>query len=211
MRLYRVPVRESLRLGGVRPTVLVSALVLAPGATLVAAIAAALQGTIIEVPEAYEELMRQIVSMGGESGIAVALFVFAVVPGLCEELLFRGFVLRGLQTRFSPPAAILLSAVLFGVFHFDLYRLLPTTLLGVVLGWVAWRTDRLWPSVVIHVANNAVAVLAVNLPALQQVAWLQGTASPPVAVILGAAACGLLGFWALRHLGPEPDPVSGGV
>ncbi|RME37982.1 MAG: ComEC family competence protein, partial [Thermoflexia bacterium] len=45
--------------------------------------------------------------------------------------------------------------------------------LGEVLGWVAWRTDSLWPAVVVHVGNNALGVLSVNLPALERVEWLR--------------------------------------
>lgn len=213
MRLLEVPIVSTLRLGVPKPQTLLFALLLTPAATLLAAIAAHLQGAGIEVPDSYRELMRRLIAADTGSDLLIAVLVFAAIPGICEELLFRGFVLRGLAQRMSPRAAVVFSAILFGAFHFDLYRLLPTTLLGIILGWVAWRTGRLWPAMVLHVANNAIAVLAMNLPALRDVAWLQEGGAIPAPVLLGGfalGAVGALGIWVSgrgREASGAPSPA----
>lgn len=142
----------------------------------------------------------------------MAVLVFAVVPGICEEILFRGFVLRGLLRRLTPGRAILWTAVLFGAFHFDLYRLFPTMALGAVLGWTAWITGSLWPAILLHAANNTLAVLATNSAVLERLPWLgEGARIPPVvlavAAVLGIAAA--YGLFRLRAPGPPPEAPSG--
>jgi ABC-2 type transport system permease protein/sodium transport system permease protein len=80
----------------------------------------------------------------------------AVVPAIFEELCFRGFIFGALRTRLSARLTIVVSALLFGVFHEILYsgRLLPSTFLGLVLGWVRWRTRSVLPGILLHALNN---------------------------------------------------------
>lgn len=105
--------------------------------------------------------------------LGVKLIALAIVPALCEELFFRGFLLRAFRSAMSPAVAIVVSAMLFGLFHvlvrdaLMLERFPPTALLGLVLGWLAIRTGSLWPGVVLHVVHNTTILL---LP--QWNAWL---------------------------------------
>jgi sodium transport system permease protein len=79
--------------------------------------------------------------------------VLAVTPALCEETFFRGLMLSGLR-RWGAPTAIIITALLFGLLHGSIYRLLPTFLLGLVLGYAVWRSGSLYCSIVIHALNN---------------------------------------------------------
>ena len=91
--------------------------------------------------------------------LAMVLFVFAVTPAVCEEGLFRGFVLSALH-RYSAAWAIAISAIMFGMMHvltsnvLALERLLPSTFMGVLLAWVALRTGSIWPGVCLHALHN---------------------------------------------------------
>jgi membrane protease YdiL (CAAX protease family) len=145
--------------------------------------------------------MRRLVTTESGGGLALAILVFALLPALCEEILFRGFVLRGLLHRVSPAKAVIWSALIFGAFHFDLYRLLPTAVLGLVLGWVAVTTGSLWPSIVLHAANNAIAVLATNAEVVGWVPWLAEDAVPPVWILAGAFAVGVVALFTIARLG----------
>jgi len=80
----------------------------------------------------------------------------AVVPAVCEELCFRGFVFGALRTRLDGMWTVIFSAVLFGVFHEVLFsgRLLPSTFLGLVLGFVRLRSGSVLPGVVLHMLHN---------------------------------------------------------
>jgi membrane protease YdiL (CAAX protease family) len=88
----------------------------------------------------------------------VALFLMALTPAICEEALFRGPILRGLATRFSPAVAAIITGALFGLYHVDVWRLLPTALLGVVLSGIALASDSIVPSMLAHFTNNACIV-----------------------------------------------------
>jgi ABC-2 type transport system permease protein/sodium transport system permease protein len=83
----------------------------------------------------------------------------AIVPAVAEELFFRGLVLSGLQ-RLGSFRAVVISALLFGIFHVAtgsmlmVERLLPSTFLGLLLGWIAVRTGSLWPGVIVHALHN---------------------------------------------------------
>jgi sodium transport system permease protein len=94
--------------------------------------------------------------------VATALLLFALIPAVCEEVAFRGFILTGLEYGHKPRSAILLSALLFGFLHvlLSLYQqLFNATLLGVVLGLLAVRSRSLLPGIVFHLINNGLAVL----------------------------------------------------
>src|SRR5262249_23566303 len=81
--------------------------------------------------------------IGPSSGLASALLVFALIPAVCEEVAFRGFILSGLERQHRTRSAILLSALMFGFLHVLLslfQQLFNATLLGIVLGLLAVRS-----------------------------------------------------------------------
>ncbi len=88
------------------------------------------------------------------------LVTLAIAPAVFEEICFRGFILQALLGRLAPWMAIFTSALLFGVFHVLVNgvlmteRLIPSTFLGVVLGWVAWRSGSILPGMALHVCHN---------------------------------------------------------
>ncbi len=88
------------------------------------------------------------------------LGVFALTPAVIEELCFRGYLFSALQHALSPRRTILVTAVLFGLFHvltgsaLLVERFIPSTLMGLVIGWVAWRSGSVWPGIVIHFVHN---------------------------------------------------------
>jgi sodium transport system permease protein len=113
-------------------------------------------------PELVENLRRQISPPGGR-GMVITLLLMAVTPAICEEALFRGPILRGLASRLSPLAAAVLTGVFFGLFHFDVWRFLPTGLLGVMLSLIALRARSIIPSMLAHAVNNGCLVALAQL------------------------------------------------
>jgi sodium transport system permease protein len=108
--------------------------------------------------ELIDSMRRLIHPPGGDRTLAISLLALAITPAICEEALFRGAILRGLRARFDPFASCLLTGLLFGVLHGDVWRLVPTTLLGMLLSWVALATGSIIPAMVIHACNNAALV-----------------------------------------------------
>ena len=89
----------------------------------------------------------------------------AVTPAIIEELCFRGYLFSALLRVLSPARTILLTSVLFGLFHvltgnaLLIERFVPTTLLGMVLGWIAWRTGSVLPGMLMHLVHNGLLEL----------------------------------------------------
>ncbi|MFK8112352.1 MAG: ABC transporter permease subunit/CPBP intramembrane protease [Rubripirellula sp.] len=86
------------------------------------------------------------------------IFLMAVVPAICEELAFRGFIFGGLVREKGRMRAVLVTALLFGISHGVLQQSIAATIMGVLLGWVALRTGSVLPGILIHFTNNALSV-----------------------------------------------------
>jgi len=112
----------------------------------------------------------------------------AVTPAICEEALFRGFVMSGLRSLGAVPA-ITISALLFGIAHASIYRLLPTFFLGLMLGIVVWRTRSLACGMVLHALNNGLLASLTASPMLARTLGLKpgADALPWSATIAGSA------------------------
>jgi sodium transport system permease protein len=115
--------------------------------------------------EVVDNLRRVIAPANGDRGTMLTLFLMALTPAICEEALFRGPILRGLRTRFSPAVTAILTGLLFGIYHVDAWRLIPTALLGVALSGIALAADSIIPAMAAHFTNNACLILLARLHA----------------------------------------------
>jgi sodium transport system permease protein len=86
------------------------------------------------------------------------VLLMAVLPAVCEELAYRGFMFGGLVRENSPLRAILITSVVFGISHGVLQQSLSATVMGLVLGWIAYRTGSVLPGILLHLTNNALSV-----------------------------------------------------
>ena len=93
-----------------------------------------------------------------------ALFVIALAPAVCEEMLFRGLILHALKARYRAVSAIVITAALFGAYHMSLVKFIPTGLLGLLLCYVVWRTGSIYPAMLMHFLNNAYSVVMTYYP-----------------------------------------------
>ena len=90
--------------------------------------------------------------------LAVVTFLLVVVVApVVEEVFFRGFLFRALAQRLGFWVAATASAALFSVAHLDVALAGPAFLSGVVFAWVYWRAGSLWPAVLAHTSQNAIA------------------------------------------------------
>lgn len=96
------------------------------------------------------------------------LFVMAVSPAVCEELLFRGALLGAQRRDLRARAVILWQAVLFGAVHASVYRFLPTAVVGALLAALALRARSVVPGMLLHASYNGLLVTA----AFAELGWL---------------------------------------
>ncbi|GAA0857871.1 type II CAAX endopeptidase family protein [Aliiglaciecola litoralis] len=108
------------------------------------------------LPEDEAGMAYLVELMSGGLITLVALSIFAPVV---EEVIFRGIILRGFLHHYPAHLAIVLSATLFAVFHFNLYQFLAAFVLGIFFGWLYYKTRSLWPCIFGHSCYNTAAYL----------------------------------------------------
>jgi|TARA_B110000263_G_scaffold69306_1_gene60294 sodium transport system permease protein len=99
------------------------------------------------------------------------LLAFAVVPAVFEELAFRGFMLSGLRSETKDWTAIFITAAFFGITHGILQQSLNAGMVGVLLGYVAVRTNSIIPTMIIHFLHNGLLVVVGKFSAILE--WQQ--------------------------------------
>lgn len=104
---------------------------------------------LIPMPEWIEELMDDLVDREW-----VFFIVGAIMAPVLEELLFRGVILDGFLKNSTPLKAILISSLIFGIAHLNPWQFISAFILGLLIGWVYWKTKSLIPCIFIHLVNN---------------------------------------------------------
>ncbi len=128
-------------------------------------------GTIIPLSFLYEQLgiemdentQQIITSMMKEPWGYVAVGILAP---LAEEVVFRGAILRtllGIMSKKNHWVAIMISAAIFGVVHANLAQFINALLMGLLLGWMYYRTGSLVPGILLHWVNNTMAYVLTNI------------------------------------------------
>ena len=117
-----------------------------------------------------ERIRQALETLGAmkEAPPLLLIATLALAPAVIEELCFRGFLFSALSKVLSPGRVIVVTAVIFGTFHvltgnaLLIERFVPTTLLGLVLGWIAYRTGSVIPGMVMHFIHNALLELVAH-------------------------------------------------
>ena len=128
-------------------------------------------GTIIPLSFLYEQLgiemdentQQIITSLMKEPWGYVAVGILAP---LAEEVVFRGAILRtllGIMSKKNHWVAIMISAAIFGVVHANLAQFINALLMGLLLGWMYYRTGSLVPGILLHWINNTMAYVLTNI------------------------------------------------
>ncbi len=118
------------------------------------------------IPALKSEMLIELVSNSAYDGnLAVyLLYVIAISlgAGISEELAFRGYILRGLESAVKPWGAVLISALVFALFHIDPLHILMVFPAGIYLGYLAMGTGSIYPAIVAHAFNNLWSLFETN-------------------------------------------------
>lgn len=108
-----------------------------------------------------------------------------ILGPVLEELLFRGAITKVLLEEYSPKKAILISGLVFGIFHINPVQVVGATLIGFLLAWIYYRTRSLVPCILIHILNNSLSVyLSRSFPDVEYTSELIGTPAYPICLVL---------------------------
>jgi membrane protease YdiL (CAAX protease family) len=107
--------------------------------------------------ESYGDLMKA----NNFLEVILIVFVTSFIPAICEEVFFRGFVQKSFEQKLKPLIAIFLTALFFGIYHFNPYGLIALVTLGVYFGYAVYQTNSIFVSMILHFFNNFLAVVLV--------------------------------------------------
>ncbi len=93
-------------------------------------------------------------------GFVLTFFAVALLAPVAEEIFFRGFLYGGLRARIGVIGAMIASTFFFTALHFSIDAFIPIFVLGLFLAWLYEKTGSLYPGIILHAANNGVAVIA---------------------------------------------------
>lgn len=157
------------------------------------------QSFVLPVPTEYMETLERVLTAETLGRYLWLLLLVAVVPAMCEEVLFRGAVLSGFRSRLPDAWAVVLTGLVFGIFHLSpetAFRILPAAWLGILLGWVVVASGSLPLAVILHFLNNAAILTLIAIPATREALTMAEQRPPlillPAALVLLAVGARLL-------------------
>ncbi|MEP1151413.1 MAG: CPBP family intramembrane metalloprotease [Balneola sp.] len=111
-----------------------------------------------QIADQSAEVIKQLLQ--SENGILLGFLFIGITPAICEELLFRGYMFRSFEKSTKLITSILVTSFIFSLFHLDITGLLPRMFLGILLAYVTWTSNSLYPAMLGHLINNGGIVLA---------------------------------------------------
>jgi membrane protease YdiL (CAAX protease family) len=149
-----------------------------------------LRETFKQVKDLFDTLESaglKIVSAHSVFEFIVVVFVICITPAICEEILFRGFVLKNMQRISRPGIAIFMSGFLFAVYHFQPFNIIPLIILGCFLGYAVYCSNSIYTGMICHFLNNFFATFFLYKYGKEEVQPPHLTNSESTDVLIAAA------------------------
>ncbi|WP_441000284.1 lysostaphin resistance A-like protein [Fodinibius sp. SL11] len=156
---------------------------------------------LLPVPEMFSNMQNTQMQMienylRGDHMLVLTLFHVALVPAICEETLYRGYVMSAFQKSWGIWPAIIISGLLFGLYHVQLSNLIPLATLGMLFAYLTWITESILPAIVAHLVNNGGSVLVGTYYPESAFAEITPETMPPLwAVIISLLISAYIVYW----------------
>ena len=128
-----------------------------------------------ETTPEYELQMKMAIEI---PPVWVSFIATCIYAPFFEEWLCRGIILRGLAKRYHPAIAITVSAAFFGLIHANIWQGVPAFLIGLVLGYVYYKSGSLKLSMLMHMVNNVIALILLQIPQCKEADSMMDLMSP---------------------------------
>jgi len=158
--------------------------------------------------QAQMDLIEQILTQ--DFSLAFTILMLAVTPAICEEVLFRGYFQRQAERSTGIVWGIVLSGVVFGLYHMRLTQAIPLSMLGVFMAYITWRTNSIVPAMLVHLANNSFAAVLGKIASREGAPVDLESFEMPITIVIPAALVLIGVLIALhRHVKEAVDPKIG--
>ena len=163
----------------------------------------------------FYDLMIEALTKMTEGPFWSSFLVTAIFAPVFEEWLCRGMVLRGLLTKMKPAWAIVISALFFAFIHLNPWQALNAFAIGLVMGFVYYKTGSLWLTMLIHFVNNGTSVVLAQFSSFgESEYWIDVIPPVPYAILSVVGVVALVAcLWAFKRIPLERkegnmDPVT---
>ncbi len=137
-----------------------------------------LMNTFFTIPDVFEDVGKLLKLESFGSAFLIISSIVIIAP-LGEELLFRGFLQQFLEEHWKDiTRAVLITSLFFAFIHMNPFWIIQIYILGIMLGYLAWKTGSIISSFILHGLNNGFAILLVNIEGLDSIYTLQGHVHP---------------------------------
>lgn len=149
-----------------------------------------------------EEIVNRFLRVGTIGGLISNIIVMALLPAICEEAFFRGCLQKLLTDNISNKhIAIVVSAIIFSVAHFEFYGLIPRIFLGMIIGYIFLYTNNITFPIIFHFANNC-TIVVYNYLVYKYYGGEEITSSlstPAIILVIASIAITLLGIITIKR------------
>lgn len=158
----RGDIRKILRINPVPRTIIKATVILSLGIIILADEFDRIVALIIPPPD-WMEKIGQSMSEGSTMTLFLLFIGAVVLAAVVEELLFRGFLQQVLEKHWKDiTKAVLVTSIFFAAIHFNPWWIIQIYLLGIFMGYLAWRSNSVFPSIIFHGMNNGLAFTFAN-------------------------------------------------
>lgn len=155
--------------------------------------------SLLFTPPEYLDQLGYMLKFESFNMAVFLVFGIVILAPLGEELLFRGFLQKFLEEHWQDVTkAVLVTSLFFAIIHLNPYWLIQIYILGVLLGYLAWRTGSIWAGFILHAANNLIALLFTNYNHVLDGVYTWGNHVAPWILLLGIG-CIYFGFTWLNN------------
>ena len=109
--------------------------------------------------ELVEKTFGNLIRANSFSEMLLVIITLSIIPAICEETMFRGYIQQSFGFRLKPQTAALITAIFFATYHLNFYGLIPLTIIGFYLGFAAYSSQSLVIPMTLHFLNNFFAVM----------------------------------------------------
>lgn len=153
---------HTFRLKTINMKIVITSVVIGFALSVLADEADRLVAMIFPMPDAFMDILKETMKISSTGELIIIVLSAVVFAGICEELLFRGFLQKSLERSFDTTKAIMLTSLIFAIIHMNPWWTIQIILLAVFLGVMAWKSDSIFPSIIAHSINNGLALIFAN-------------------------------------------------
>jgi membrane protease YdiL (CAAX protease family) len=189
--------RHIFRLRPINWKILLTTIFAGIALTIIADEADRLVQIVFPMPEILVENIEETLKISTLYDFFIIIFSAVIFAAVCEELLFRGFLQTSLENKYDITRAIMLTALMFAIVHFNPWQTIPLIAFAIFLGVFSWKSNSIIPSMIVHFFNNGIAILFTNLDK-KYIDWYlwKGHVNPAILALAGITlVIGLIKFY----------------